>query len=340
MVLQGDFETDEVILVPDSDSDEPTETPSDYTVCLDTCYNPSSYGFSPSHSQISDNSALICPSELLPYGVCIQPVIRALICIPCDCALTCKTLSNHIHDCHPNIASHIPTTLLDHITNKYNIVHTLPNITGPIPPIDGLTVRTGLVECPECKRIYSRDSLRAHHSKDHSGVARGHLKDLRNVHVQRLNSGSHKSYFEVFPTCAPNQIIGNENLLLHMRKARDSTIESYSPDKLDARVITPWLRAVHWYDHVQSFTTNTLRELVEMPSKGDPLYNLKDGVLNLFEMAYRIIPDTDLLILQRLNTDDALKGSVLCNTLISLFTCLFFSESIISHSRRIRTKAR
>jgi hypothetical protein len=298
------------------DADDLTEFSSDYMVRPNICYD----SVSSLHPiQISDPSSLISPSELLPYGVCVQPVIRTLICIPCDCALTCKTLSNHIHEAHPNITSHISKKLLDHITHKYNIVPTLPNIIGPIPPIDGLTVRTGHVECPECKRIYSRDGLRAHHSKEHSGLTRLHPNDLRKVHVQRLNSGSHKSYFEVFPNCAPKRIVGNENLISHTRKARDSTIESYSPDKLDARVITPWLRAVHWYDHVQPFTTTRLRELVEMPSKGDPLYNLKDGVLNLFEMAYRIIPDTDLLILQRLNTDDAVKGSVLSNTHISVF---------------------
>jgi len=53
----------------------------------------------------------------------------------------------------------------------------------PIAPIDGLTVRTGLVECSECKQIYSKGSLPAHHSKDHAGVTRVHLKDLHNVHV-------------------------------------------------------------------------------------------------------------------------------------------------------------
>jgi len=84
------------------------------------------------------------------------------------------------------------------------------------------------------------------------------------------------------------------------------------------------LHPVHWYDHVQPFTTNRLCELVEIPSKGDSLYNLKDGVLNLFEMAYRIILYTDLLILQRLNTDDTLKESVLFNTLIFSFTWHFF----------------
>jgi hypothetical protein len=219
-------------------------------------------------------------------------------------------MSKHLHDLHPNVASHIPTLLMEQIAMKYKIVPNLPDILGPIPSIDGLPVGHGFIECPHCLRIYGKDGLRAHTSREHSGMPKTHPKFLRHVHVQQLNRGSHKKYFEVFPPNPPRRTIQSADLVSLLRKERDLTIDSYTPEKLDARVVTPWLRAVQWHEHIQAFPTNKLRDLVEMPSTRDPLYGLKEGVLNLFHTAYRIIPKTDLLILQRLNTDDPLKGYV------------------------------
>ena len=219
-------------------------------------------------------------------------------------------MSQHIHDVHPNVVGRIPTDVLHQIEEKYNIVSHLPVIAGPIPPLDGLPIGRGFVECPECKRIYGKDGLRAHHSKVHSGLPRSHASSLRYVHAQQLNKGNNKSYFEVFPTSPSKPKVPDDDIISFLRKNRDSNIESYSPDRLDARVVTPWLRAVHWHEHVQPFSIDILRSLVEIPSKNDAIYGLKNGILNLFQVAYKIIPETDLLILQRLNTDDPLKGYV------------------------------
>ncbi len=298
---QDETETPEVVLVPDSD--DVTEVPNDYTVCV-ISYTLLFLIF----LQPSNSSVLIEAPELIPYGMCIQPVIRTLICVPCGCALTCKTMAKHLHEAHPNTISRIPTGLSEQIAKRYNIVANLPEILGPIPPIDGLPIGQGFVECPHCRKIYGKDGLRAHTSKEHSGMPKIHPKFLRHVHVQQLNRGSHKSYFEVFPTNPPRPTTRNDDLISLIRMHRDSTIESYTPEKLDARVVTPWLLAVQWHEHIQPFSTDQLRELVEMPSNGDPFYGLKEGVLKLFKTAYKIIPETDLLILQRLNTDDPLKG--------------------------------
>jgi len=122
-----------------------------------------------------------------------------------------------------NVIGRIPTEALHQIEEKYNIVPHLPVIVGLIFSLDGLPIGQGFVECPECKCIYGKDGLCAHHSKVHSGMLRSHASSLRYVHAQQLNKGSNKFYFEVFPTSPSKPLVSHNNIITFLRKAIKTT---------------------------------------------------------------------------------------------------------------------
>ncbi|KAH7903590.1 hypothetical protein BJ138DRAFT_1020380, partial [Hygrophoropsis aurantiaca] len=79
----------------------------------------------------------------------------------------------------------------------------------------------------------------------------------------------------------------------------------------DIRNITPWLRMTGWHIHTQPYHASDLVNLAKTPRNDDPLLpGLKDAVKSYFQAAVDLIPQTNLLVLQRLNTDDPAKGGI------------------------------
>ncbi|CAA7268913.1 unnamed protein product [Cyclocybe aegerita] len=254
--------------------------------------------------------ALVEDPDLLPLGIYIQPVLRTCICLSCQIALTHKTLASHLHLEHKHVRKSISTEMLARVAAKYELLTCLPVVEGPIPQLDGLAV-LARAKCPSCDKIYAPTSMRAHYYRNHHSLSAPKTSTLEIVSAQQLNKGNNSALFEVFPRSPPPQLNSNESIIKRLREERDAAVYGYRPPNLDARVVSPWLLATQWHEHVQEFDIEELRELVAgVPRTRDHLSNLRPALLLFFHSAWDLIPTIDLLVLQRLNTNDPVKDGI------------------------------
>ncbi|KAG2365348.1 hypothetical protein BDR07DRAFT_1277326, partial [Suillus spraguei] len=76
----------------------------------------------------------------------------------------------------------------------------------------------------------------------------------------------------------------------------------------DDRMISPWLLTTRWHEYMGTYPTEELRLMVAMPQDRDGLQKLKYSVEVYFENALALIPNTDELTLQKLNSPDPVNG--------------------------------
>ena len=224
--------------------------------------------------------------------------------------MTGNHIGNHLHTCHKNVpAIQVDLAKISDIVAEYNLLQEMPIIHGPVAQFHGLTLWKDYVKCPECGAIYSRESLRSHYSRHH--VSKARPNNLPGIFAQQLNQGANKRLFQVIPYSLPTTSIpiSSPNLIIqNLRSRRNDLIEKYSSNELDARAISPWLLSTGWHIHTQPYKAEELCKLVAIPKGEGRLDKLGPAVQSLFEHAYRILSITNILVLQKLNTADPMKG--------------------------------
>jgi hypothetical protein len=124
------------------------------------------------------------------------------------------------------------------------------------------------------------------------------------VKVQRLapGSGPERSYFQIRPRNAVAATPEEEfvqDLLAEMHCLDEQDNEE--AEKINARLVSPWLLSTGWHEHVSGYNISELKALVA-PPKLDEFPDLADTVMHLLKGGEDLIGETSELILQYLNS--------------------------------------
>ena len=224
-------------------------------------------------------------------------------------ALTLSTIPDHIYHLHKSSKIQLDMAELTKVAKEFNIQSEMPKISGPIPRLHGLPLIPNCVRCPYCDKIYGKDSLRMHHSRDHPGTPTP--TSLPTCFAQQLNRNIYKTLFQVIVTPKTTIMTPANTIIENLRKERDTIIRKYIPHDVDARAVSPWLLATGWHTHVAEYETDELIHLVKVPKNEDHLDKLSKAVLMLLEKGYGYLDQTSEIVLQKLNSADPAKdGSV------------------------------
>jgi len=224
-------------------------------------------------------------------------------------ALTLSTIPDHIHHLHKSSKVPLNMAELTKLAKEFNIQSEMPTISGPIPRLHGLALIPNCVRCPLCDKIYGKDSLNMHYSRDHPGIPTP--TSLPTCFAQQLNRGIYKTLFQVIVPPKTTIMTPANTIIENLRKERDTIIQKYIPHDVDARAVSPWLLSTGWHTHVAEYDTDELIHLVKVPKQEDHLDKLSKAVLMLLEKGYGYLDQTSEIVLQRLNSADPAKdGSV------------------------------
>lgn len=191
------------------------------------------------------------------------------------------------------------------VANEWELGDEMPIINGPVVQFTGLPLIEGCIKCPTCSAVFGKITMPSHYSKCHPGIPAPKFSSLPSTHAQQLNKGQNKTLFEVLMVAAQPEIATSDTIIDHLRTSRDNLVPQYFPKTLDARALDPWMRFTGWHSYVQSFNGAELISLVGMPRKDETIWNkLAATVTAIYETGYEFIGNTNIIVLQKLKTDD------------------------------------
>lgn len=246
--------------------------------------------------------------DLNPLGLRIQSRLRVLICTHCETVLLPKSVARHFAEHHKHLNSIVNEQVILEAAKVWQLVHEMPQITGPVIYFQGLSLMKGCVKCPHCPRVFSKSTMPSHHSTTHPGITTPSFDKLLPIYAQRLNNGQHKSLFEVIVPSVALVSIPTDGIVEHLRISRDNLIPEYFPQHIDPRALSSWMKYTGWHAYVAPHPNSQLIALTAMPQKDEAMFvHIKAAVTSIFDTAYENISNTNLIVLQRLKTND-LKG--------------------------------
>lgn len=295
--------------------------------------------------EISKSSAqeLIYHEDLQPLGLSIQSRLRLMICSHCQSALLPKSVVRHFSDLHKNIHVQVNEKKILAVAQLWNLCTEMPDVASPTIVFQGLALLEGCIKCPFCERIFSQNTMPSHHSTDHAGIPTPGFNQLVPIYAQKLNNGNHKSLFEVIvPVPHASAPLSINIIIDHLRTSRDNLIPQYFPTTIDPRSLSSWMKYTGWHTFVELHDTSTLIAYVAMPQKHEPtLERLKIAVTSIFNTGYQDIDNTNIIVLQKLKTEDQMGQCVIhlfneyCRICIK---CYHITEFQTSPSRNFKSK--
>lgn len=256
----------------------------------------------------SEQSELMFHEYLHSLGLHIQTRLHVLICTGCETVLLPKSVLRHFSEHHCSSQVKINEETILNIATQLNLLEEMPNIQSPVLYYQGLTLFQDCFKCLHCPKVFGKKTLPVHYSTDHPRQSRPKFDQLPPIYAQKLNNGQHKSLFEVFVPWAASVPTSTNKMIEQLRLSRDNLIPQYFPHTVDSRSLSPWMRYTGWHSYVAPYPTSWLIALVAMPQKDEPrLQKIKAAVASIFDSAYNYIDKTNLIVLQRLKTDD-IKG--------------------------------
>ncbi|KAG5337017.1 hypothetical protein C0989_011180 [Termitomyces sp. Mn162] len=179
--------------------------------------------------------------------------------------------------------------------------------SGPIPYVQGLPVYDGLL-CSQCDKVYvSLLSIKQHYSQEHRNIARPSA--WPSVKAQRLNNSDRKSYFRIHAQPPPPPTMTTESIIADLRQELEASNPEPTGERLDPRLVNPWLQSTRWLELIEGHTPAELIALVDMPDH-DEFPGLADAVYKLYDDGERLFSDAPELVLQRLITPDPAKTGI------------------------------
>jgi len=250
-------------------------------------------------------SDLLPHPHLQPLGLSIQSRLRVLICSSCQSALLPQSVARHFSEKHNDIGVHLNEEQIATVATQWQLATVMPVVKGPVVQFSGLPLVEGYVKCPTCGGVFSKTTMPSHHSSKHAGIPAPKFRTLPAVLAQQLNKGQHKTLFEVIVPSTILEPAAFNTVIEHLRTSRDNMVPEYFPKELDARALTPWMQYTGWHSHVQPFQTTELIALVGMPRKDEAsLGKLAAAVTAIYDTGYELIDKTNIIVLQKLKTDD------------------------------------
>ncbi|KAJ7205095.1 hypothetical protein B0H12DRAFT_1080393 [Mycena haematopus] len=238
---------------------------------------------------------LVTTTDLQALNISINTELHLLIC--CKSALTSANYQSHFSRKHPGMKLNAAATAA--IAN-FELAAQYPclgdsRIARPI--ISGLPTTTNQYGCPKCAYAGNKRGVVSHLKEDHP---QSRLAMEQGLTTQVLNLGATKicirveAQVEVAPADPKD--------LLAKIKSFEVPADQQIPN---ARLISPWLMGTLWHKEVEPHREHlpALCALVAMP-KDDEFPDLRRCVQEYFYQATALIEDTELLVLQKLNTSN------------------------------------
>ena len=251
---------------------------------------------------------LLCHPDIHPLGLYIHERLKLIYCSACKWVLPPQSVARHISDHHKFLHVKVNEPQILAMAKHYELEEKLPTIKGPVPQFSGLPLFEGCIKCPICDAIYHRSSMKVHYSNQHPGAPTIDFGSLTEVSAQRLNKGKFgKTLFQVIiPAKCPDPITATHSIVDHLRTNRDNLVPEYFSMALDARALSSWMKYTNWHVHVEGYHSSELIALVAMPSKNETLLaKLAEAVTGIYDMGYGFIDDSNILLLQRLKSEDS-----------------------------------
>ncbi|KAF8062577.1 hypothetical protein FPV67DRAFT_1421983, partial [Lyophyllum atratum] len=252
-------------------------------------------------------SELLSHTYLSQIGLAVNTRINCLICLSCRVALSSVQVISHFGECHVKSGVRLDHTKLREAVTEMMINAKLPEMPSqPILELQGLALHDGMA-CAICDKVYGKKStISKHHRLHHPDDP--FPKEWKSVKAQQLNKSQYKSYFRVNPRTRP-ATSPDEEIIAALRQKQIELDGTASVNRLDLRLVSPWLKSTHWLDLVEGKSVPALLALVA-PATEEELPGLVPAVHCLFAKAeehFDLLPE---LVLQRLNSPDPAKEGI------------------------------
>ncbi|KZT63235.1 hypothetical protein DAEQUDRAFT_770796 [Daedalea quercina L-15889] len=255
---------------------------------------------------------LVHTEWLTSIGLCYQKTLSILCCMVCKVALTKDQVQGHLSEHHKLIT--LDSEQLDEECKALRVTGQFCDLgtEDSVPAIGGLSLHRGY-GCPLClKASASTESLRVHYHTSHCDAI-PRPKEWCACYMQRLsNVPPHHRWFRVsLPTALPIQLGSSGGASVPSSSLPDfvqemGKLSTVIVEPRDAREISPWLLNTQWHVHTGPYSASQLRQLVTGPSPND-FPSLASLVEEYYMAAVSLVKETDLLVLQHLNSDDPVK---------------------------------
>ncbi|KAG2063234.1 hypothetical protein BDR04DRAFT_1123399, partial [Suillus decipiens] len=250
---------------------------------------------------------LLHDSYLQTLNLAVNEQFRFLCCELCQTAVLVEQAQSHTRK-HPGLKFDL--TRFKEAIATVGVVDRLPNVSSGTAPIHGLSIHDAFACCHCDKVLLSEKKIREHSTLNHKEFPMPHA--WRACRAQRFQSGGgqpgHQLLWEVddshiHSTTSVDKIVADV-----LDKIAEELVVPQIPQ--DDRMISPWLLTTRWHESMGTHPTEELRQMVAMPQDRDGMQRLKYSVEVYFENALALIPTTDELTLQRLNSPDPVKFGI------------------------------
>ncbi|KAI5981269.1 hypothetical protein EDC04DRAFT_2617498 [Pisolithus marmoratus] len=261
------------------------------------------------HALYDPKDGLIHHPYLDTLNLVVDPELKALCCQQCQVALIPREALAHMHGQHKGL--HVNREHFLQVLGQLEIHEDLPEpyFGCVIPPFKGLKVLDGQACGLYSFVTSSLKYMQTHHREDHRDTAMP--RTWAACKMQQFNrSGRGHVLFQVEDTASANTSEPNAQPIVLLRQEIAQASTHVLPQ--DEWVISPWLRTTRWHEHIAGYDVGMLLGLVEIPKhdKDELLPGLKSALARYFEEALALLPITDELVLQRLNSPDPQKSGI------------------------------
>ena len=232
----------------------------------------------------------------------VNNVIQGLICEPCKWVIVPGQAQGHLNDQHSRV--HLDQDLFRAALTELEVSDRLPNPPeiGIFPEIVGLAVQHGYACCHCDKALGTIGSMEKHHRHCHPNQPLP--KAWSRCHFQQLHPQHAKTIFQIKPRNMPGPTW--VDTMINDIRQEMKEVTRINPYERNSRAISPWNLTTQWHKHVAEFEPSELRGLIAMPIEQE-FPGLIKAVRAYFVKATSLIEQTDVLVLQRLNSPDPKK---------------------------------
>lgn len=241
-------------------------------------------------------------------GLAYNTSIKCVICLTCQWVIPKSQVEGHLIKWHKDQDNGIQITsqeIASALTSIDALEH-LPELGyGPRDEVQGLKVQDGWL-CSQCNKVYGEvSSIEKHYQSSHKGMPLP--TTWQSVKAQQLSNANRK-YFRI-TTCQPNEVASTSKIIEDLRAEQLALDGMPSGDRLDSRLLSPWLKSTRWLDLIAGKSIPDLICLASIPNDED-YPGLVAAVRALFLGYSSLFDDIPELALQRLNSPDPAKRYV------------------------------
>jgi hypothetical protein len=277
------------------------------------------------------------PQITQSHGIAINTRLRRFVCLDHQCLTSISEVRNHLLANHVNIAKLPKSDFFTDLARHHHLLPNYPSLPTHIPHAYHALQSINGYSCSICRHGFKDlHSIKAHHRKNHPSHPL-HYDDRDLCTLQRFtNQGQILGvWFQVCKLPLPSLNSDLDRLLDNSFKLLSLVAQpAPSLSNPDPRDVEPWLQFTSWNLRMNNYDPTLIRELVRLPTAGQPFHRLYAITIELFEHADSLLSSTHESLLCRLNqpedtpfvfflhssSQSSLIGLLPANHLIILFT--------------------